>query len=78
MVRGETEGRDREEEVLTLRREGKRGEGGRNPSGVLFASNTKIIISLGPSGCLLLGLGKYPPCPYSAGGKLEGGHLWDP
>jgi hypothetical protein len=56
----------------------RRQEGGRISSEVLFASNAKIIISLGSSGCLLLGLGKYLPCPYSAGGKLEGGHLWDP
>lgn len=55
-----------------------RRKGGRIPSGVLLDRNPKITIPLSPSGCLLLGLGKYPPCPYSAGGKLGGGVLWDP
>lgn len=49
-----------------------RRKGGRIPSGILLDRNPKITISLSPSGCLLLGLGKYPPCPYSAGGKLGG------
>lgn len=54
---GIEKGGDTEEGVLTLR--GR--EGGRNPSGVLLASNAKTTISLGPTGAYCLGWANIHP-----------------